>query len=115
VSPFEPSNAQSNHKKLVALNMNPDSDIKKMKQYEDLEIRCPRLGGQVTFAYCLHERGDLPCPRVLTCWQTFFPVETYLKEKLTPEERGRCFNEPPKDKISTIFEIVEAVKKRKKG
>jgi hypothetical protein len=51
----------------------------------------------------------------MTCWQAYFPVEAYLKEKLTPEEWGRCFNQPPKDKISTIFEIVEAAKKRKKG
>ena len=85
-----------------------------MEKYEDLEIRCPRLGGQVTFAYCLQERGDLPCQRVITCWQAYFPVETCLKEKLTTEEWNRCFNQPPKDKISTIFEIVEAAKKRKK-
>ena len=94
--------------------MKPDSGIKKMEKYEDLEIRCPKLGGQVTFNYCLQERGDLPCPRVITCWETFFPVEPYLKEKLTTEEWGRCFNHPSKDKISTIFEIVEAAKKRKK-
>ncbi|MBW2557740.1 MAG: hypothetical protein JRD69_02695 [Deltaproteobacteria bacterium] len=86
-----------------------------MEKYEDLEIRCPRLGGEVTFAYCLQERDNLPCQRVITCWQGYFPVETYLKEKLTPEEWGRCFNQLPKDKISTIFEIVEAAKKRKKG
>ncbi len=85
-----------------------------MEKYEDLEIRCPRLGGQVTFAYCLQERGDLPCPRSITCWQAYFPVETCLREKLTTEKWDRCFNQPPKDKISTIFEIVEAAKKRKK-
>jgi len=85
-----------------------------MEKYENLEIRCPRLGGQITFAYCMQERGDLPCQRVITCWQAYFPVEAYLKEKLTTEEWVRCFNQPPKDKISTIFEIVEAAKKRKK-
>ncbi len=83
-----------------------------MKKYEGLEIRCPRLGGEVTFAYCLQERGDLPCQRVITCWQAYFPVETYLREKLTADEWGRCFNELPKDRVSVIFDAVEAARKR---
>lgn len=84
-----------------------------MGKYKNLEIRCPRLGGEVTFGYCMQERGNLPCPRVITCWQTYFPVETYLKKKLTPEEWDRCFNQPPGDKIATIFDIADALKKKK--
>ncbi|MCK4533876.1 MAG: hypothetical protein KAT81_00010 [Syntrophobacterales bacterium] len=84
-----------------------------MGKYKDLEIRCPRLGGEVTFGYCMQERGNLPCPRVITCWQTYFPVETYLKKQLTPEEWDSCFNQPPGDKIATIFDIADALKKKK--
>jgi hypothetical protein len=85
-----------------------------MKKYEDLEIRCPKLGGEVTFSYCMQEQGSLPCPRTIACWQAYFPVESYLREKLTEEEWGRCFEQPPKDRISTIFTIVEAMKEKKK-
>jgi len=81
--------------------------------YDHLEIRCPRLGGEVTFAYCQKEGGDLPCPRILTCWQPHFAVDAYLKEKLTETEWDSCFNRPPKDKVTTLIEMIEAAKKRK--
>ncbi len=85
-----------------------------MEKYNDLEIRCPRLGGEVTFGYCMQERGDLPCPRVINCWQGYFPVESFLKEKLTPQEWDRCFNRPPENKIATILDIAEALNKQKR-
>jgi hypothetical protein len=81
--------------------------------YDHLEIRCPRLGGEVTFAYCQKEGGDLPCPRVLACWQPHFDVETYLRGKLTETEWDCCFNQPSKDKVASLIELVEAAKKRK--
>ncbi len=80
-----------------------------------LEIRCPKLGGEVTFAYCLVEGGDLPCPRTIVCWQPYFPVEDYLRAKLTQEQWDRCFSQAPKEKIVSLVELIEAAKKRKKA
>ena len=80
---------------------------------DNLDIRCPRLGREVTFAYCQREGGDLPCPRILACWQPYFPVETYLRKKLTQTEWNRCFNRQPQDKVTTLIELIEAAKKRK--
>jgi hypothetical protein len=84
-----------------------------MSKNDDRLIRCPRLGGEVTFAYCRQENNSLPCPRTLRCWQVYFPVEAYLREILTVDEWTRCFETPPKDKITTIFEIVDKLKKQK--
>ena len=56
------------------------------KRNKGLELRCPKLGGEVTFAYCLVEGGDLPCSRTIACWQQYFPVETHLRAKLTQEQ-----------------------------
>ncbi|MBW1739991.1 MAG: hypothetical protein JRJ42_02520 [Deltaproteobacteria bacterium] len=81
--------------------------------YDHLEIRCPRLGGEVTFAYCQKEGGDLPCPRIIACWQPYFPVETYLRGRLTQPEWDRCFNRPQKDKMATLIELIEKAKRRK--
>ena len=81
--------------------------------HDHLEIRCPRLGGEVTFAYCQKEGGDLPCPRILACWQPHFDIETYLRGKLTTAEWDSCFNRPPKDKVTTLIELIETAKKRK--
>ncbi len=77
-----------------------------------LQLRCPRLGGEVTFGYCLKEGGDIPCPRILTCWQPFFAVETYLRENLTREQWERCFEREPKAKVMSLVELIEEARKR---
>lgn len=89
-------------------------DCGAVKNYRHLEIRCPRLGGEVTFSYCEREGGDKPCMRIVTCWNSFFPVETYLKENLSAEAWERFSGQTPKDKVSTLIELVEAAKMRAK-
>jgi hypothetical protein len=79
---------------------------------ENMEIRCPKLGGEVTFAYCLKEAGELPCARIIHCWQPYFPVEDFIRKRLTTEDWQRCFNQKPKEKISTLLELIEAAKKQ---
>jgi hypothetical protein len=83
--------------------------------YDEMEIRCPRLGGEVRFSYCRREDGDKPCFRTIICWQAFFPVESYLKDHLTPEEWDRFTRQQPKDKVTSLIDLIEAVKKRKNG
>lgn len=90
-----------------------DRQVKKMKSYRELIIRCPRLGGEVTFSYCERESGDLPCRLVVRCWEAGFPVEEYLRKTLTPEVWQRFRNEVPKDWMTTLLDIVEATKRRK--
>lgn len=75
-------------------------------------MRCPRLGGEVTLRYCLREGGDLPCLRILLCWQPFFPIERYLKEKLTSRQWEECFGKEPGSRIDAI---VQCLKEAKKG
>ncbi|MBN2284298.1 MAG: hypothetical protein JXO48_10445 [Deltaproteobacteria bacterium] len=85
-----------------------------MSDYDSRMIRCLKLGGEVTFAYCRREQGGLPCSRIIGCWRGMLPVEDYLKSALSPEEMARCFGQLPKDRITTMFEIVDAVKKQGK-
>jgi hypothetical protein len=87
----------------------------KAQPYDHLELRCPRLGGEVTFAYCQVEAGDLPCPRTIGCWEPYFPVEAYLRNKLTREQWARCFKQRPKEKVVTLIELIEAAKNRTKA
>ena len=83
-----------------------------MDKYDQLELRCSRLGGEVKFSYCRKEGGDLPCVRIITCWYPFFPVEQYLKENMTAESWNGFVSQIPKGKITTLIELVEAAKKR---
>lgn len=83
-----------------------------MGKYDHLEVRCPRLGGEVTFSYCMKEGGNMPCHRIIACWTPFFPVEQYLRKTMTAEAWNTFISREQKDKITTIVELVEAVKKR---
>jgi len=79
--------------------------------YEEKEIRCPKLGHQVSFEYCRVEQHDRPCSRALICWSVHFDVEALFREILTPEEFERCFSQPPPSKIVTLVELIERARK----
>jgi hypothetical protein len=77
---------------------------------EGLWLRCPRLGDETPFTYCLVEGGELPCPRIVACWQSFFPVEKYLKRILTPQRWEQFMEKKPQDKISSLVTLAEKAK-----
>lgn len=78
---------------------------------EKLWVRCPRLGGEVPFSYCLQEGGELPCHRTVLCWRPYFPVETFLRERLTPQVWDECFGNRQKDKVTSLVELSERAMK----
>jgi hypothetical protein len=75
-------------------------------------MRCPRLGGETPFTYCLVEGGDLPCLRIVACWQPFFPVETYLKRILTPQRLEAFMEKKPQDKVASLVTLAEEAKEK---
>jgi hypothetical protein len=85
-----------------------------MKTLHDSKLtRCPKLGDEMTFGYCLQESGKLPCLRIIRCWQTAFDVEALLKEHLTPEQWEQLTCAQPKDKVINLIEVIEAAKAKK--
>ena len=82
-----------------------------MKDPESPITRCPKLGCDIAFSYCLVERAPLPCARVLACWEHRMPVEALLREQLSEEEWNRAFLEPSRDRLSTILNLAGKAKK----
>jgi len=76
-------------------------------------IRCPKLGDEITFSYCLQESGDFPCARIVSCWSPCFDVESFLKQTMAPEKWDRFANYQPRDKVAGIIEMIEAAKAKK--
>jgi hypothetical protein len=76
-------------------------------------MRCPRLGHEITFSYCLEESLDLPCSRIVHCWSSVFDVETLLQKELSAENWQRFINSSPKNKVTSMIELIEAAKTRK--
>lgn len=83
-----------------------------MTQVDEYSIRCPRLGHEVTFFYCRSENNGLPCFKTLDCWFQRFPVEDYLRERLSREEWIEVFEKKSQTKVQSLLELIEEAKKR---
>ena len=85
-----------------------------MKTQHDAKlIRCPKLGDEMTFGYCLQESRELPCVSIIRCWQAALDVAALLKEHLTTGQWEQFTCVQPKDKVINLIEIIEAAKARK--
>jgi hypothetical protein len=79
------------------------------------EIRCPKLGHELTFAYCRREGGELPCPRIVRCWESFFPVESFLRETMDAAGWAAFCRHSPPDKMTTLLDLIERAKARRQS
>ncbi|HOP48116.1 MAG TPA: hypothetical protein PK874_10680 [Desulfobacteraceae bacterium] len=89
--------------KMKTEKTNPDDDYK---------IRCPRLGHQISFSYCLSENNGLPCFMTINCWNDHFDAEEFLRKRLSQKDWEKVFNRPPKPKVVSLVELIEKAKKR---
>jgi hypothetical protein len=77
---------------------------------DQLERRCPRLGGSVSFHYCKTcSDDDLPCWKISDCWWESFDVMSYLRANLTEDQLQRLLEKraQPQPKISSLLELIE--------
>ena len=82
---------------------------------EDYQIRCPRLGHQISFSYCRRENNGLPCFKTLDCWYPHFLVEEHLRKDLRPEEWDQVFGKPAKPKMVSLLELISQAKETKES
>ena len=74
--------------------------------FDELETRCPRLGGSVPFDYCRKVAEGLPCNQCLICWETVFPVREYMARVLNEDEWRTAFEQPPSSRLEKILEAA---------
>ena len=84
------------------------TDLQPKDKYQ---IRCPRLGHQISFSYCRIENQGIPCFKTLDCWHQIFDVATLLKNELSPEVFNQTFHREIKPKILSLMDLVEQAKK----
>ena len=82
-------------------------------EHDNKMSRCPKLGDEMTFSYCLREAGDLPCARIAACWEAVFDVTDVLKRALTAAQWSRFAGAEPKEKVLTLVELIEQAKRQK--
>jgi hypothetical protein len=83
------------------------------QEIEKKTRRCPRLGSPVPFSYCMEcSDNHLPCWKVIDCWWELFDIKSYLKEHLSAENFQELVNQQPKEKVTSILELIEKAKNR---
>ena len=84
-----------------------------IEEYDALILRCPQLGGEVPFKYCRTLNEDLPCRRIVVCWEFRLEIAKFLGEHYSIDQIEHALAPPIKSRIETILELVEKAKKIK--
>ncbi len=75
---------------------------------DNLEQRCPRLGGLVSFHYCrTNADEESVCWNIFDCWWECFDVVGFLKDYLPEERFNMLVKSKPKTKMVSIVELIE--------
>jgi hypothetical protein len=83
-------------------------------QYDQVEhFWCPMLGQTIKFGYCRKMQAGLPCHRVLTCFQSHFPVEEFLDEHYS-REQCQEFLAQPQSRLGRVMDTLDQVTKGKR-
>ena len=82
-----------------------------IEEYDAFIIRCPQLGGEVPFQYCRTVNEDLPCRRMIVCWEFRIDISKFLNEHYSFDQIERALAPPTKTRIETILELIENAKK----
>lgn len=84
------------------------------EMHDEKEIRCPKLGHQITFSYCRIAENNLPCSHAIQCWEVCLPAREYFRTFLSAEQWDQCFERPPKHKLVSLVELIEQAKRNKR-
>jgi len=84
-----------------------------IEEYDDLLIRCPMLGGEVPFQYCRTLNEELPCRKIIICWEFRIEIWKFLSEHYSLDQIEKALSPPTKTRIETIVELIEKAKKIK--
>ncbi len=78
---------------------------------DHLKRRCPRLGNDVSFAYCRTSGEQATCCfKIQDCWWESFDVCAYLQRQLTEEAYTALVQTRPKPKVTSLIELIEKAK-----
>ncbi len=84
-----------------------------IEEYEALMIRCPTLGGEVPFRYCRTVNEELPCRKIIICWEFRIEIGNFLNEHYSLGQIQCALAPPAKTRLDTILELIEKAMKIK--
>ncbi|MFB3885059.1 MAG: hypothetical protein ACE144_07505 [Thermodesulfobacteriota bacterium] len=84
-----------------------------LEEQDQFIIRCPQLGGEVPFRYCRTVNEDLPCRRIILCWEFRLEIAKFLAEHYSADQIQHALSPPTQSRIETIVELIEKAKRIK--
>ncbi len=72
---------------------------------------CRMLGHHIPFKYCRTANNGIPCAKILDCNFERIPIREFIESHYSDEEKEKIFS-PAKQKIATIYELIEKAKNR---
>ena len=84
-----------------------------IEEYDVLVSYCPQLGGEVPFRYCRTVNGDLPCRRIMVCWEFRVEISECLGEHYSTGQIQRALAPPTEAKLDIILMLIEEAKRIK--
>jgi len=84
-----------------------------IEEHDALIIYCPQLGGEIPFRYCRMVNEDLPCWRIIVCWEFRIEISKFLGEHYSMDQIQRALAPPSKTRMETLIELIEKAKKIK--
>ncbi len=84
-----------------------------IEEHDALTIRCPMLGGEVPFRYCRTLNEELPCRKIIICWEFRMEIGKFLSDHYSLDQIEKALSPPTKTRIETILELIEKAKKSK--
>jgi hypothetical protein len=82
-----------------------------IEEYDALIIHCLQLGGEVPFKYCRTMNENLPCRRVMLCWEFRMEISKFLAAHYSIDQIQRALAPPTKTRLESILELIEKAKK----
>ncbi len=84
-----------------------------MMNPENLERRCPRLGGDVAFCYCKTcDEGKTPCYKIFDCWWERFDVVACMQACMSPEAFDALSASRPQPKVTSLVDLIRQAQER---
>lgn len=84
-----------------------------IEEHDALTIYCPQLGGEIPFQYCRTVGEELPCRKIIICWEFRIGIGNFLNEHYSFEQIQHALAPPAKTRLDTILELIGKAKKVK--
>lgn len=89
------------------------NNTNKLTEFDNKEWYCRMLGHTIAFRYCRTMAEGLPCHRILDCWYEILPIQSFIEQNYSAEERG-AISQPPDSRLTIMAKTLNRVEKRKK-